>query len=179
MANTRVVAQEIKDNRRPTKPMENLREEHGVTKAEELHKQNFRGANPPGERLMQVFGIVVLLFGFAAMGELRLRVAPVHDASTPPSMNTLRGGTARGTDDELQWLAWKLNLDHAQAERVKPLLEEEIRKRSAFLATASVSDSEQRAQLVDLRNRTLEQIRPVLTERQKRALNELEREGQS
>jgi hypothetical protein len=126
------------------------------------------------ELLLRVFAIVVLLLGLLAMIILHVRTAL---PATLSDVSGVKSAAPQGTQDALGWLTWKLNLSRAQQQEVRPVLEQEIRARAALLDTAAVSDSEQRAQLVELRNRALEQIRPVLTDQQQRALTALEREG--
>jgi hypothetical protein len=135
-----------------------------------------KSSNQPAreEALLRVFALVVLLLGLIAMIILRVRTAL---PATLTDISAVQDGAPNGTQDALGWLAWKLNLSRSQQQEIRPVVEQEIRARTALLETAEVSESEQRAQLLELRNRALEEIRPVLTNQQQRALTELEREG--
>jgi hypothetical protein len=140
-----------------------------------------RGMKPPKqanreELLLRVFGVAVLLLGLLALVILDVRTALPSSFS---DVSAVQNGAPEGTQDALEWLAWKLDLSRAQQREVRPVVEQEIRARAALLEAAAVSDLEQRAQLVELRNRALEEIRPVLTGQQQRALTDLEREGRS
>jgi Spy/CpxP family protein refolding chaperone len=138
---------------------------------------NKRRDKPGHEELMIfVFGIVILLLGFAALFVLHLRTAL---PATVDEASSLQSGSAPGTDSALQWLEWKLNLSRAQENQIRPVVAKEIRERAALLRIPAVSTSEQKAQLVELRNQALEEIRPVLTRRQRSVLHDLEQEGKS
>jgi hypothetical protein len=129
------------------------------------------------ERLMMfVFGILILLLGVAALFVLHVRTAL---PATTSVVSSAKDGAAQSTDASLQWLGWKLNLSEAQENEIRPVVEKEILERTALLETPEVSTTEQEAQLVDLRNSMLEEIRPVLTERQQSVLHALEQEGRS
>jgi hypothetical protein len=131
---------------------------------------------PQQERMLFVFGIVMLLVGITALLILHVRTAL---PATADRASSLQSANIEGTNDALQWLKWKLNLSRTQQEEVKPIVEREILNRSALLEKRAVSDSEQKAQLVELRNRALEEIRPLLTSWQQSLLHSLEQEGQS
>jgi hypothetical protein len=128
------------------------------------------------EKLLRVFGIVVLLLGLVAMLILRARTAL---PATRSDTSSLQKSTTQGTEDALEWLAWKLDLTRTQQQAVRPVVEQEMQARSALLQTPEVSTSEQEAQLVDLRNTMLAEIQPVLTDRQRTLVRELEQEGRS
>lgn len=126
------------------------------------------------DRLMVfVAGIVILLLGLAALFVLHVRTALPATASVV----TAKDGSSQSTDDALLWLNWKLHLSQAQKNEIRPVVAKEIRERTTLLETPEVSTSEEEAQLVELRNRMLEEIRPVLTGRQQSALRTLESEG--
>lgn len=128
------------------------------------------------ETLLRVFGIVVLLLGLIAMLILHVRTAL---PATRADASSFESSTVPGTDEAVQWLAWKLKLTRTQQQAVRPLVAKEIQARAALLQTPEISTSEQEAQLVDLRNTMLEEIRPVLTDWQRVQLQQLEQEGRS
>jgi hypothetical protein len=127
------------------------------------------------EILLRVFGIVVLLLGLVAMIILHARTALPASAD----ISAIEKNAPQGASDAVQWLAWKLNLNRTQQQAVRPVVEKELQARAALLQTPEISTTEQEAQLVDLRNSMLEQIRPVLTEQQRLLVQQLEREGRS
>jgi hypothetical protein len=153
------------------------RHEAGIITQSQTDRQ--RSLRPPKqsnreEALLRVFAIVVLLLGLLAMIILHVRTAL---PATLSDVSAVQNAAPAGTQDAVEWLAWKLNLSRTQQQQVRPVVEQEIRARAALLGTAEVSESEQRAQLLELRNRALEEIRPVLTNQQQAILTHLEREG--
>ncbi|MGH9444908.1 MAG: hypothetical protein ACRD3O_04160 [Terriglobia bacterium] len=125
------------------------------------------------ERMMFFFGIAIILLGVTAMIILHVRSAlPGLTSEVASDARSLDDSTQQSIADEVQWL--DQNLSPAQEVEVRPVVEEEVQQRIALLEMPSISTSEQTAQLVELRNHALEEIRPVLTERQRTKLRNLE-----
>jgi hypothetical protein len=132
------------------------------------------------EQMLYFFGIIIILIGVGSLAILHVRTRPARATSKlADNAASFEANIQRSTSDELQWLNQALGLLPSQQSKIRPVVEAEVRARTALMETPSLSISEQDFRLVELRNHTLERIRPVLTPPQQITLRELEQEGSS
>jgi hypothetical protein len=143
----------------------------------ELQHSKYRNRRDYKARVTFVSILAILLFGIAIMSVAHARAQSRRLPSRAViDAGSLQNGSTMRVDDDLRWLGCSLSLSPEQKEEIRPVVEEELRERTAFLETTSPSTLEQEAQLVDLRNHALEEIQAVLTGPQRVRLRELEKD---
>ena len=73
------------------------------------------------------------------------------------------GGQPPTTEQRLERMTQQLNLTEAQQAQIKPILENESTQMQALRADTSLSQDDRRAKMMQIRQESASQIKPILT----------------
>ncbi len=128
-------------------------------------------------RRAQFFSAGVFLL--AAMALIFLSITPAFPAQQdqPASQqgNAPQEGMHRRRGNELDWLSHTLNLTDQQKSQIKPILEDQRKQMMSLRQDTSLSPQEKRAKFMEIRSKTLDKIRPILTEEQRATLEQMQK----
>lgn len=121
-----------------------------------------------------------------ALGTLAFVFLAVRPSSAMPQDQTAgqeptqqegrRMAARRG--NEMHWLSKKLSLTKDQKAKIRPILENQRQQMRALRQDSSLSQQEKRARFMEIRSKTIDQIRPILTEEQRATLEQLQKQQQ-
>ncbi len=126
---------------------------------------------------------VILLFFSVVVTALVLSMALLSAGAAFPAPLPQTGGMSHGwqgrsarnnPDRELARLSRELKLSKDQKAKIKPIIEAEFQKMSSLRQNTSLSPQDRRTQFMDIRNKTMDQIRPLLTTEQVTKLQQME-----
>jgi hypothetical protein len=90
-----------------------------------------------------------------------------------------QGGQPPTTEQRLQRMTQQLNLTGAQQEQIKPILENEGKQMQALRDDTSLSQDDRRAKMMQIRQASATQIKPILNADQQKQYDEMmSRQGQ-
>ena len=79
-----------------------------------------------------------------------------------------------GPDQQLARLSKELKLTKDQKAKIKPILDSQFQEMSRLRQDTSMSWQDKRAKFMAIRSKTMDQIRPLLTDKQQAKLQEIE-----
>jgi periplasmic protein CpxP/Spy len=128
------------------------------------------------KRVMFLFFSV--LFSAIVVSVLLLSVTALP-AAPPPQMGGMYQGRhgrhmQMGPDQQLERLSKELKLTKDQKTKIKPILEDESQQMSRVRQDSSMSWQDRRTKFMDIRNKTMAQIHPLLTDKQQAKLHQIE-----
>jgi periplasmic protein CpxP/Spy len=83
------------------------------------------------------------------------------------------GGAPPTTEQRLQRMTQQLNLTEAQQSQIKPILENESTQMQALRADTSLSQDDRRAKMMEIRQASATQIKPILNADQQKQFDEM------
>ncbi|MBV9144782.1 MAG: hypothetical protein JO065_02620 [Acidobacteria bacterium] len=83
-----------------------------------------------------------------------------------------RGGPGMSPDAQLEHMSQVLNLTDDQKTQIKPILERQSKKMHDLMQDSSVSQEDKRAKFQQIHQDTMDQVRPLLNDDQKKKLDD-------
>ena len=126
-------------------------------------------------RTWKLAGVICALGALIGLGTIALagqQPAPGTGQTNPPAR--MRPATVEA---RLQRMSERLNLTQDQREKIRPLLEDEVKQMKALRDDASLSQADRRAKVREIRQATRQQIDQILTPEQKAKRNEMRQKG--
>jgi Spy/CpxP family protein refolding chaperone len=115
----------------------------------------------------------------AAVALVFLSITPAFSAAqdqpTGQQGTAPQEGMRRRRGNELDWLSRTLNLTDQQKAQIKPILEDQHKQMMSLRQDTSLSPQEKRAKFMEIRSKTLDKIRPILTEEQRATLEQMQK----
>jgi periplasmic protein CpxP/Spy len=143
----------------------------------EAQIQQWRARGESEKRVMFLFFSV--LVSAIAVSVFLVSVTALPAAPTPQQAGGMSQGRygrrmQMGPDQQLARLSKELKLTDDQKAKIKPILENEFQQISQIRQDTSVSPQDRRAKFMDIRNKGMAQIRPILTDKQQAKLQQIE-----
>jgi periplasmic protein CpxP/Spy len=124
---------------------------------------------------------VMFLFFSVLLGAITLSVlllsGTAYPAGLPQQAGPYSGGPRRmrmSPDEQLARFSKELKLTKDQKAKIKPILDDQFQEMARLRQDSSMSWQDRRAKLMDLRKKTMDEIRPILTDKQQAKLQEME-----
>jgi periplasmic protein CpxP/Spy len=142
----------------------------------EAQVQKWRQQGESEKRVMFLFFSV--LFSAIVASVLLLTVTALPAAPAPQQGGVYQGRHGRrmqmSPERELARLSKELKLTKDQQAKIKPILDNEYQQMSQVRQDSSMSWQDRRGKFMDIRNKSMAQIRPILTDKQQAKLQQIE-----
>jgi protein CpxP len=160
--------------RTKTRMVEPLKIHTAMTEAQ-IRRWRERGESE--KRVMFLFFSV--LFSAIVVSVLLLSVTALPAAPPPPQMGGMYQGRhgrrmQMGPDQQLARLSKELKLTKDQQAKIKPILDDEYQQMSKLRQDTSMSWQDKRGKFMDIRNKAMAQIHPLLTDKQQAKLQQVQ-----
>lgn len=86
---------------------------------------------------------------------------------------TGHSGPPMTADERLQHMTKQLDLSDAQQQQIKPILENEFKQMQALREDSSLSQQDRRSKMMEIRQNTASQIKPILNADQQKQYEEM------
>ena len=130
-----------------------------------------------GPRRMRLFPIAATALTILALAFLTASPGSAAPQDQAPSQGTRQHGRmSRRHGNEMQWLSSKLSLTDTQKTKIKPILDSEHQQMKSLWQDSSLSREQKRARFAEIRSKTMDQIRPILTEEQRATLEQMQKQ---
>ncbi|HEX5483844.1 MAG TPA: hypothetical protein VFZ08_14575 [Terriglobia bacterium] len=128
-------------------------------------------------RRLPLAAVALGTLAFVALA-IRPGLAATQDQTAPPEPSHQGRTMAARRGHEMHWLSKKLSLTKDQKAKIRPILENQRQQMRALRQDSSLSQQEKRARFMEIRSKTIDQIRPILTEEQRATLEQIQKQRQ-
>jgi len=148
-----------------------------------MNTEPLRALSAPDERVLEKWrkgrqfdkqDIFILIFAMFVILLVVLAGMEVFGAGPLQAAGRGHAMTRQDPEQRLAWLSQKLNLTEDQKAKIKPLLEEEHSQLLKLHQDTSLSPQDRRVKARDLRAKTFEKMRPILTNDQQATLQQMQ-----
>lgn len=143
----------------------------GMTEAQ-IQKWRQRGESE--KRVMFLFFSVLFSAIVASVLLLSVTAFPAPQAGGYQRPRRMR----MGPDQELGRLSKELKLTKDQKTKIKPILDSQFQQMSRLRQDDSMSWQDKRSKFMEIRTKTMDQIRPLLTDKQQAKLEQIQQQRQ-